>query len=91
MTNNKRNGIVVHIDRLVLDGIPLYQADSPRFQRAIEGELAQLLREGGISHDLMTGGPRPNLPDHSPVLTMDKDSKIAGKQIAKEVYRRIGI
>lgn len=91
MNNNKQSRIVVHIDRLILDGVPLSMAERPRFQQAIEGELTRLLSEGGISHDLMSGGTRPSINGHTSVLTINEDSKMTGRQIAREVYRRIGI
>jgi hypothetical protein len=45
----------LHIDRLVLDGIAVAQADRPHLQEAIERELTRLIGEGGVSASFETG------------------------------------
>ena len=48
--------IRLHIERLVLDGLPLEAAHGPAVQAAVEAELRRLLAEGGLAPDLRQGG-----------------------------------
>ncbi len=48
----------VHIERLVLDGLPLQPAQAPAVQSAVEAELARLLTADGLPPDLQRGGGR---------------------------------
>jgi hypothetical protein len=41
----------LHIERLILDGLPLAEAGAPHVQAAIETELALLIAAGGVSAD----------------------------------------
>ncbi|HWO26252.1 MAG TPA: hypothetical protein VNO30_46310 [Kofleriaceae bacterium] len=43
----RRPPITVHIERLVLDGLPLTGAQMARMQRALERELASIIAQGG--------------------------------------------
>lgn len=46
----------LHIERLILDGLPVDAAQGPVVQAAVEAELARLLAEGGIAPTLLQGG-----------------------------------
>lgn len=47
--------INVHIERIVLDGLPGGAADRKRVTAALAGELARMLR-GGLSDEIAAGG-----------------------------------
>jgi hypothetical protein len=48
--------INVHIERLVLDGLPLDQRSSPQIQAAVQAKLVELLVAGGVSESLQNLG-----------------------------------
>ena len=74
--------INLHIERLVLDGLPLSQRDGPAVQAAVEAELTRLLTEGGLSPDLLSGGALASVKANS--INVEKESSPAslGQQIA---------
>lgn len=82
--------IVLHIDRLVLDGLPVGGADSPRLRRALTRELSRLLADGGVAHGLAGGVAVPRMA--APRLTMAGREKpdALGRKIAHAVYAGIG-
>jgi hypothetical protein len=82
--------INLHIERLILDGLPVRAAQGALIQSAIETELAQLLTEGGLSSELTAGGAIPRLPASSIQLTTDAAPARLGQQVAGVVYRGIG-
>jgi len=70
----------LHIDRLVLDGIPL---DGARVRDAVESELARLIGERGIAAQSLAV---PSV--RAPQITFAPDAKPAqlGSSIAGAVY-----
>jgi hypothetical protein len=54
--------ISLHIERLVLDGLPVEAADGRHIKTAVTAELTRLLSEGGISGELSAGVAVPNVP-----------------------------
>lgn len=82
--------ISIHIERLILDGLPIAQRDRPRLQAAIEEELTRLLANGSLAVDLQTPGMLPRLSGGTLELTRDEEPRQLGKQIAQAVYRGIG-
>jgi len=82
--------IRLHIERLVLDGLPVTNAEAPRVKAAMEAELRRLLTEGGVSSELAAGGALAsvNAPQtHSP---RGASPMQLGAQIAQSVYAGIG-
>jgi hypothetical protein len=82
--------IVLHIDRLVLDGLPVTGADGPRLRRALTRELTRLLADGGVAHGLSGGTALPRLG--APRLTYAGRERpdALGRKIAQSVYAGIG-
>ena len=79
--------IVLHVDRLVLDGVTVEQ---PRLlRRALERELAQQLTSRGLSPQLR-GGAHPHIRGGDIALGRDPHPAKLGSQIAAAVYRGIG-
>lgn len=81
--------IRVHIDRLVLEGLPVRRDEGPAVRRAVERELSRLLAEGGLSPVLAPGGAYPDVPAGSLDISGSSPAEI-GTGIARAVYRGIG-
>jgi hypothetical protein len=80
--------IHLHIERVVLDGVPV---DQPRsLRKALERELTSRLTEGGLSPDLRSGGAMPHVRGGAIELGQGSPSARLGTQIAGAVYRGIG-
>jgi hypothetical protein len=82
--------INLHIDRLVLDGLPIEHQDGPLVKAAVEAELSRLLTANGLANSLMAGGAMPSTP--APGLQMSSDSSPArlGQKIGRAIYGGIG-
>jgi hypothetical protein len=80
----------LHIDRLVLDGVPLPAAGRPQLQAAIESELTRLIGSGGISAELASGIAVPSV--RAPEIHIARDAKPAqmGSAIARAIYGGVG-
>ncbi len=82
--------IELHIERLVLEGLPLSAAQGRLVQAAAEAELSRLLTENGLASAWLAGGAVPAL-NASPIqLTAGSSPAQVGRQIAQSVYGGIG-
>ncbi|MGB2604280.1 MAG: hypothetical protein WBC78_11850 [Candidatus Sulfotelmatobacter sp.] len=80
--------IHLHIERLVLEGVPV---DQPRVLRAaVEQELAGRLKHGGLSQEIRSGGALPSVRGGAIELGHGAGPVRLGTQIAGAVYRGIG-
>ena len=76
--------IRLHIERLVLDGLPVKASDGSIVHAAIEGELARLLAEQGLS-DVSAGAVQ--YVSGSPIeLANDAKPAPIGHQIARTLF-----
>lgn len=82
--------INLHIERLVLDGIPLSPGERPLLQAAVEAELTRLLTSGSLSDVLQSGGALYNVRTAGIQLVSNKNAARLGDQIAGAVYEGIG-
>lgn len=82
--------IQLHIERLVLDGLPLTRREGALVQVAIETELARLLGTEGLSPALTGGGMTPHLAAPAVTYAPGGDPATLGAQIAHSVYGSIG-
>ncbi len=82
--------IHIHIERLILDGLPIWHSQRPLLQAAAEAELVRLLAADGLAQNLQAGGAVPSIPARSIQLTSDGNPKTLGQQIAQAVYGGIG-
>jgi len=80
----------VHIERLILDGLPMTSAQGPHVQGALEKELTRLLVGGGLSEELRGGIALPRVRAATLQLTADNHPATLGHGIARAVYRGIG-
>jgi hypothetical protein len=78
--------INLHIERLVLDGLPVARLDGPLVQAAVEAELSRLLTAQGLSPSLLQGGAMPALRGDSLQLVSESSPSQLGTQIAQAVY-----
>lgn len=82
--------INLHIERLVLDGIPLESGQGPWLQAAVEAELARLLANDGLNDALQSGGAFYNVRTAGIQPASDGGPTQLGEQIAWAVYGGIG-
>jgi hypothetical protein len=80
----------VHIERLVLDGLPITSAQGPRVRHAVERELTRLLGVGGLSGELRAGGAVPSVRAGGFEVARENHPTGIGRQIARAVYGGIG-
>jgi hypothetical protein len=82
--------IRLHIERLVLDGLPVTAAQAPRVKAAIEAELGRLLSEGGVSLQLASGAALPSV--NAPVVQSPRGVTPVqlGTRIAQSVFAGVG-
>ncbi len=78
--------INLHIERLVLDGLPITSSQGALVQSAVETELAQLLNDGGLASSLQSGGAMPSARADAIQLTSESNPTQIGRQIARAVY-----
>ncbi len=78
--------IELHIERLVLDGLPIEHSQGPLVQAAVEAELTRLLAENGLASQLQSGGALPHLNANAIQLPPGGRPAQLGQQIAQSVY-----
>ena len=76
----------LHIERLVLDGLPLAPGQAPLVQAAVETELARLLATGGVAPGLSGLGAVPALRADGLQIAPGAAPAGIGRQIARAVY-----
>lgn len=82
--------INLHIERLVLDGLPLEQREGPHLQAAVEQELTRLLVGGRLATQINSGGPLTSVKGGSIHLAEGVGPTGLGEQIAAAVYGGLG-
>jgi len=82
--------INVHIERLVLEGLPLSRAQGPLVQRAVEAELARLLAGTNAGKDLPSAGRIPRAVGSPVQYANDASPRQLGTQIAQSVHAGLG-
>lgn len=82
--------ITVHIERLILVGIPVTPRQREALHAAVERELARLLSAGRLSPELLPGGAVPSVRANSIQLADESSPLHLGREIARAVYRGIG-
>jgi hypothetical protein len=80
----------LHIERLVLDGLPLAPGQAPLVQAAVEAELARLIAGSGVAPGLPSLGAVPALRAGDLQLAPGTTPAGIGSQIARAVFSGIG-
>jgi hypothetical protein len=83
-----RSNIQLHIERLVLDGVPLSRVQAQQMQGVLEIELSRLLSEGGLAPQLLQGGAVPKVQGGE--IRNTEHPEQMGSQVAQAVYSGIG-
>jgi hypothetical protein len=78
----------LHIDRLVLEGLPIGAHQGPLVQAAVEAELARLLADGAIGGTLPPGGATA-LVRTDPIRPSGAAGEL-GRQIGRAVFGGLG-
>jgi hypothetical protein len=82
--------ITLHIERLILDGLPIGSGQGATVQAAVEAELSRLLVQGGIAPSLQSGGAVPSVRAEAIQFTAQSTPAQMGQQIAHSVYAGMG-
>lgn len=85
-----RPDIHLHIERLILDGLPIERAQGPQVQVAVEAELSRLLAEHGLAASLQAGGAAPSVAVAGIQVASSSNPAHMGRQIAQSVFGGIG-
>jgi len=81
--------INLHIERLILDGLPFEAKHRAMLQSAIETELARLLTQNNVAANWQSGGAVPRVLADVIQLTTQSSPAQLGQQIAGSIYGSI--
>jgi len=83
--------INVHIERLILEGLPVTGLQGPQVRGALEKELGRLLAKGGVSREFRDGIAVPYV--RAGTIGFSKESRPSelGRSIARAVHGGIGM
>ncbi|SRR5712691_956134 len=83
--NRGSTNVSLHIERLVIDGVPLGAGQAAQLQEAVQRELLRLLQRDGVSPALQ-GGAIPALAAPNIEISAPLQPAEVGRQIARSVY-----
>ena len=78
--------VVVHIERLVLEGLDLSPRQRLQLGAALSAELSRLIEAGGLHGELRAGLAMPRLDAGTLRLDPTCDSRALGEQLAQALY-----
>ncbi len=81
---NTQPSVQLHIERLIVDGSLLSDGRNHKLQSAIESELAQLVRENGLTG--LTSTALYSLPARNISIAKQAPNSQVGQQIARTLY-----
>jgi hypothetical protein len=87
----KHSGVSLHIERLVIEGVPLGPGQASRMQAAVERELARLIAANGLSPGIITVGALPFIGVGGIQLSSALNAQRLGGQIAQAVYSGLAV
>ena len=82
--------IQLHIERLVIEGLPLAQSQGVAVHAAVERELGSLFVQGRLSPELASGGALPAVTGGTIQAGHPASPSGLGASIARAVYSGIG-
>jgi hypothetical protein len=78
--------IRLHIDHLVLDGLPVSPAQGAQVKAAVEAELGRLLSERGVAREFQSGIAVPSVNAGGMHVPRGASAGAIGTQIARSVF-----
>jgi hypothetical protein len=78
--------IHLHVDLLVLEGLPVEAAQGDRVKAGVEAELTRLLAGSPVGPGLRAGGARPSIPGLDILLSGHDTPATLGRRIGQAVY-----
>jgi hypothetical protein len=81
--------INLHIERLILDGLPVTTSQGLLVRAAIEAQLSHLLRAEGLNPELRAGGALRSVKAGG-IHVANSSPTHLGQQIGRAVYDGIG-
>lgn len=81
--------VSLHIERLVLEGLPVGAHEGPLVQAAIEAELARLFGEGNFARQAQRNSEVPQVRAE-PIRLGGGGAETLGTQIGQAIYGGIG-
>ena len=78
--------VTLHIEQLVLDGLPTAAHDSVQIQAVVEAELVRLLSESGIPAGLQAGLNQAHISAPALRLNSSPQAREIGAQISAGIY-----
>lgn len=82
--------INVHVERLIMEGLPVTSLQARQVQGSLEKELARLLAVSGLSQELRGGITVPSLPAAGIQVAQDNHPARLGREVARSVHGAIG-
>jgi hypothetical protein len=82
--------IDMHIERLILEGLPVTSVEVERLQRTLQHELARLLATSGLLPQLQHGATLPRVRAGNVQFGKAPHPAALGQSIARAVHESIG-
>lgn len=82
--------ISLHIETLVLDGVPLGRGQQPRLQAAVIEALTQRLSHGDLASQLVASGGQAVVQAAPIRVSARPDARLLGTQIASSIHAGLG-
>ena len=80
----------LHIERLIIEGLPVASSQGTRVRTAVEGELARMVAELGVPEQWRVGGAVPRVIAQDFTLASGERPDAIGRNIARSIYRGTG-
>jgi hypothetical protein len=80
----------VHIERLILEGLPVSSWQRAQIRSAVQKELTRLLFAGGLSDELRGGVAVPRIGAGTIQLGLENQPLKLGQSIAQAVHEGLG-
>jgi hypothetical protein len=78
--------IHVHIERLILDGLPIDRRSAPQVERAVQQELARLLSTAPLPAGVLAGGAIAKMQAAQITAAEGKPAPALGADIAQSLH-----
>jgi len=76
----------IHIERLILDGLPVDRSDGPAVKAAVAEELKRLLAGGYLGQELLCGGSFSSVKANDIYIAGKIHPQTIGEQVARAIY-----